>query len=211
MNAGTAVATQVINGCTCRTGLQAGITNDYMSQTNIPINISQVGGGTMAAHSAAMAGNPIPVAARVNSTLDTTLVNNDSSYLCSTTAQQLMIKQFATSENDWQFACATGGIVNTTTGVTVKAAGAASIRNYMTGLTLYADALGAATEVIVYDGTTATVLWRHKIPVGGLLGGLSIQFSTPLRGTAATLMGVATVTATVTGGVIFSCQGYQSF
>lgn len=162
------------------------------------------------AHSAASTGSPVRVGGRVVTALDTSLATGDASDLLVTTGQQLVTKDFATSENDWQFACAAGGIVNTTTGVTVKAAGAASIRNFMTSLTLSADALGAATEVIVYDGTTATVLWRTKLQTAGLASQM-FTFPTPLRGTAATLMGVATVTASVTGGVIFSCQGYQSF
>jgi hypothetical protein len=162
------------------------------------------------AHSAASTGSPVRVGGRVVTALDTSLATGDASDLLVTTGQQLVTKDFATSENDWQFACAAGGIVNTTTGVTVKAAGAASIRNFMTSISLSADALGAATEVIVYDGTTATVLWRTKLQAAGLAS-QTFVFPTPLRGTAATLMGVATVTATVTGGVIFSCSGYQSF
>lgn len=163
-----------------------------------------------AAHSTASVDNPVRIGGRVITTLDTTLVQGDASDIAVTTGQQLVVKGFASSENDWQFACAAGGIVNTTTGVTVKAAGAASIRNFMTSLTLSADALGAATEVIVYDGTTATVLWRTKIQTAGLAS-QTFNFPTPLRGSAATLMGVATVTASVTGGLIFSCSGYQSF
>jgi hypothetical protein len=143
--------------------------------------------------------------------LDTTLTNNDSSYLGVTTAQQLIQKPYGSAENDWTFASAAGGIVNSTTGVQVRAAGAASIRNYMTWLTISADALGAATELIVYDGTTATVLFRYRINTVGLLGGIAIYFPTPLKGSAATLMGVATTVASVTGGVQFSCGGYQSF
>ena len=163
-----------------------------------------------AAHSTAVSDNPVRIGGRVITTLDTTLVQGDASDIAVTTGQQLVTKSFASSENDWQFASAAGGIVNSTTGVTVKAAGAASIRNFMTSLTLAADALGSATEVIVYDGTTATVLWRTKIQTAGLAS-QTFNFPTPLRGSAATLMGVATVTASVTGGVIFSCSGFQSF
>jgi hypothetical protein len=189
---------------------QTGTTSalSVMSTLGSQLN-SQVTGA--AAHSAAATGNPVIIGGRVNSTLDTTLTNNDTSYLGVTTAQQLIQKPYGSAENDWTFASAAGGIVNSTTGVQVRAAGAASIRNYMTWLTISADALGAATELIVYDGTTATVLFRYRINTVGLLGGIAIYFPTPLKGSAATLMGVATTVASVTGGVQFSCGGYQSF
>ena len=162
------------------------------------------------AHSSASTGSPVRIGGRVQTTLDTTLVDNDAANVVLTTGQQLMIKPYATSENDWQYAAAASGIVNTTTAVTIKAAGAASIRNYITGITVMAEALGAATELAVRDGAAGTVIWRIKIPAGGLPA-TSFTFQTPLRGTAATLMEVVTLTASVTGAVYFNAQGYQSF
>lgn len=207
-----------------QTGAASNI-NAVVTATNLSSNVAQIGGQTVTtagvngvlavggniAHSSAATANPAPVGGRTITTLDTTLTNNDTCYLMFTSAGQVITKDFGSAENDWQFASAAGGIVNTTTGVQVKAAGAASIRNYMTWLTISADALGAATEVIVYDGTTATVLFRHKIQTSGLANGICIRFPTPLKGSAATLMGVATTVASVTGGVQFSCGGYQSF
>jgi len=162
------------------------------------------------AHSSASTGSPVRIGGRVNTTLDTSLVQGDACDAFMTTAGQQVQKPFGTAENDWQYAAAASGIVNTTTAVTIKAAGAASIRNYITGITIMAEALGAATELVIRDGAAGTVIWRTKIPTTGLLT-TNIQFPTPLKGTAATLLEVATLTASVTGAVYFNAQGYQSF
>lgn len=161
------------------------------------------------AHSAASTGSPVRVGGRVNTTLDTTLVQGDASDLMQTSAGQVIQKPFGSAENDWQYAAAASGIVNTTTAVTIKAAGAASIRNFITGITIMAEALGAATELVIRDGAAGTVIFRTKIPAAGLPT-TNIKFQTPLKGTAATLLEVATLTASVTGAVYFNAQGYQS-
>jgi hypothetical protein len=161
------------------------------------------------AHSAAATGSPVRVGGRVNTTLDTTLVQGDAADLFQTSAGQVIQKPFGSAENDWQYAAAAAGIVNTTTAVTIKAAGAASIRNFITGITIMAEALGAATELVIRDGAAGTVIFRTKIPAAGLVT-TNIKFPTPLKGTAATLLEVATLTASVTGAVYFNAQGYQS-
>jgi hypothetical protein len=162
------------------------------------------------AHSTASTGSPIRIGGRVNTTLDTTLIQGDACDAFMTTAGQQVQKPFGSAENDWQYAAAAAGIVNTTTAVTIKAAGAASIRNYITGITIMSEALTAATELVIRDGAAGTVLFRIKIPVTGLVTN-QINFPTPLKGTAATLLEVATLTASVAGAVYFNAQGYQSF
>lgn len=161
------------------------------------------------AHSAASTGSPMRVAGRVVTALDTSLATGDASDLLVTTGQQLVTKDFATSENDWQYAAAASGILNTTTAVTIKAAGAASVRNFITGIDIEWEALGAATEFAIRDGAAGTVIWRTKLAAAG--GRKTAYFATPLRGTAATLLEVVTLTASVTGAVYFNAQGYQSF
>lgn len=114
---------------------------------------------------------------------------------------------YAMTGSRWQYAAASGGITNTTAAVTLKAAAGASVRNYITGLQISADALGVATEVIINDGAGGTVLWRGKIQTAGLAA-ITIDFPVPLKGTANTLLEFATVTATVTGGVYVNAQGF---
>jgi hypothetical protein len=116
--------------------------------------------------------------------------------------------QSAPSANFWNYAAASGGITNTTTAVTIKAAAGAGVRNYLKTLQLYADALGTATEIAIRDGAAGTVLWRGKIGTGGLTAGQAITFDPPLKGTANTLMEFVTLTATTTGAVYVNAQGY---
>lgn len=124
----------------------------------------------------------------------------------STTAT--IIQPYAAVSNQWTYAAASGGISNTTTAVTVKAAAGVGIRNYITSVQLSSDALGAATEVVIRDGAGGTVLWRGKIGTAGVSGIQSVPLSVPLVGTANTLLEVATLTASITGTVYINLQGY---
>jgi len=166
-----------------------------------------VGGGS--GHSAAASGNPLRCGGKVYVTLDASMVHGDASDIGISTNHQVLTKLGASAENDWQFAGAAAGIVNTTTAVTIRAAGAANERNYLTALDLTWDTLGAATEFVVRDGASGTVIYRTKLPTAA--GSKAITFPTPLRGSAATLMEVATLTASVTGGVFVNAQGYRGF
>lgn len=125
-----------------------------------------------------------------------------------TTDGRLITRLNSIPENEWVYAAASGGIANTTTAVTLVAAQAAGIRNYLTNLQLSSDALGAATEIAIRDGAGGTVLWRGKIGMAGITGVSTIQFSDPLKSTAATLLEVVTLSASVTGGVYVNAQGY---
>ena len=159
------------------------------------------------AHSAASTGSPIRVGGRVNTTLDTTLVQGDACDAFMTTAGQQVQKPYGTAENDWQYTAAAGGITASTADVVIKTAGAASIRNYITSITIASEPLVAATELVIKEG--ATVIWRTKIPTTGMAL-THIEFPTPLKGAAATALNVATLTSNV-GAVYFNAQGYQSF
>jgi hypothetical protein len=106
----------------------------------------------------------------------------------------------------WNYAAAAGGIVNTTTAVTIKAAAGAGVRNYISSLNISHDALGAATEIVIRDGAAGTVIWRGKLQTTAAED-KAIIFNLPLRGSPNTLLEVATLTA-VTGGVFVNVQGY---
>lgn len=119
-----------------------------------------------------------------------------------------LVVQSALSANFWNYAAASGGISNTTTAVTIKAAAGAGVRNYLKSLQISSEALGAATEIVIRDGASGTVLWREKIGTAGYVNGRTLNFDPPLRGTANTLMEVVTLTASVTGAVFVNAQGY---
>lgn len=109
----------------------------------------------------------------------------------------------------WQYAAAANGISNTTTAVTIVAAHA-SLRNYITGIQMTSEALLNATELAIRDGAGGTVIWRTKIGTAGIVNGISIPFPVPLKGTAATLLEVVTLTASGTGAVYVNAQGFQA-
>jgi hypothetical protein len=106
----------------------------------------------------------------------------------------------------WAYAAATGGIVNTTTAVTIAAAPSNSQRNYLTSLQIATDTLGAATELAIRDGAGGTVLWRGKLQTGPLPL-TTILLGSAIRSSQGTLLEILTLTA-VTGGVFVNAQGY---
>ena len=163
------------------------------------------------AHSAASTGSPLRVGGRVSpttpATVDLTLVANDASESYVTTSGQSITKDFATRELDWQYSAASGGINNTTTAVTIKAAsGTASVRNYITGLQISSSGLSAETEVAIRDGAGGTVIWRCVFPNAATT--MQIVLATPIQQpTANSLLEVVTLTA-VNGKIFVNAQGY---
>ena len=122
----------------------------------------------------------------------------------------LVVKVNSIAELTWSYPAASGGIANTTTAVTVKTAAAAGVRNYITGIQIDTEALTTATEFAVRDGAAGTVLWRMKIPAATAFSRHVDFTSSPLRGTAATLLEVVTLTASGTGAVYANLQGYTA-
>lgn len=164
--------------------------------------------GGAAAHDAAVSGNPERIGARALTANYTAVSTGDVADLVTTLVGALIQKPFSIPEADWTYAAAASGISNTTTAVTIKAAGAAGLRNYITSLHISSDALGAATEFAIRDGAAGTVLWRMKLTTAGVIGGQTIVFPTPLRGTAATLLEIVTLTASITGALYVNAAGY---
>lgn len=195
---------------TDKTHLPVNSTNPLPVTATVTGTVTTSATAGVAAHSATQSGNPVRIGGKVVSVADTTLINNDTSDLLMTTAGQVIDKPYATAELDWVYAGVTGGIVNTTTAVTVKTAAGANIRNYVTGIHVAHDALGAVTELAIRDGAAGTVLWRGKLQTTANEG-FTVQFLTPLRGTANTLLEIVTLSASVTGGVFVNLQGYASF
>ena len=104
-------------------------------------------------------------------------------------------------ENPLAYASPTGGIT-VTADTPIFAAGAAGIRNYITGI-WFKNTSATASEVVIKDGA-ATVLWRGHLSAAMTFGEV-VSFNPPLKGTAATAMNVALAAITAT---IVSAQGY---
>ena len=154
--------------------------------------------------------NPIAVGLEGRTSSKTSVTNAALVRPISTPDGRQIVRLNSIPENEWVYAAASGGITNTTTAATLVAAQAAGVRNYLTSLQISSDVLGAATEIAIRDGAGGTVLWRGKIGTAGIAGVITIQFSDPLKSTAATLLEVVTLTASVFGGVYVNAQGYKA-
>lgn len=101
----------------------------------------------------------------------------------------------------WNYAGATGGIVNTTD-VAIKAAAGAAVRNYLGGIQ-FKNTAAVASEILIKDG--ATIIWRGHV-AASMTAMEVVNFDPPLRGSANAALNVALLTtATAT---IVSAQGY---
>ena len=183
-------------------------TNSIGAVTQVSTVVALNGGSV--AEDAATTANPLIAGGVVRTAASpTTLVAGDAARATMTSSAALVMYPYAVPEISWQYAAAAGGILNTTTAVTFKAAAAAGIRNYITNIQVMAEALTTATELAIRDGAAGTVIWRTKIPTGGLPS-TSFTFPTPIRGTAATLLEVVTLTASGAGAVYFNAQGFTA-
>jgi hypothetical protein len=117
-----------------------------------------------------------------------------------------IVTQPGLSATHWTYVAAAGGITNTTTAVTIKAAAGAGVRNCVAGLQISATALGNQTEFALRDGAAGTVLWRENIRTSGVESGH--MFPVAICGTANTLLEVVTLTASGTGSVYVNVQGF---
>lgn len=161
------------------------------------------------AHDAAVADPPVRVGARARSTNLAAVASDDATDLVATTQGVMVSRPYSIPEVEWSHAGAASGIVNTTTAVQIKAAAASGVRNYITGITIQAEPLGTATEFVIRNGAGGAVLFRMKIPTTGLAL-TPIVFSSPIKSSAATLLEVATLTASGTGAVYFNANGYEA-
>lgn len=171
-----------------------------------PVSGTVTASGTVgpAAHDAAVSGNPLRIAGRARSTAYTTVADNDTADFIATLQGIQIVRPFQIPELDWSYAAAAGGIINTSD-VVIKAAAAAGLRNYLTGILVQNASATIATEVVVKDG--ATVIWRCYVGTGTLLNSVvGITFPTPLKSTAATALNVACITTA--SQVYVSAQGY---
>jgi hypothetical protein len=182
--------------------------NFLPTSTKIDQIITIFGGSTPEDSSTAV--NPLIVGGVVRAAVPpTTFVAGDAARNTLTTAGMMGVTPYSVPEATWSYAAAASGILNTTTAVAVKAAAGAGLRNYITGVTLMSEALTTATEFAIRDGAAGSVLWRTKIPTGGLIT-TQFYFAVPLRGSANTLLEVVTLTASGAGAVYANLQGFMA-
>jgi hypothetical protein len=186
--------------------LDGGVGNTADGQEAIPvnaINFSTSMNGQSAAHDGAVNGNPIRIGARAVTANYTGVQNGDAADLISTVVGAIIQKPYGIPEQDWTFSLATPKI--DTTDSVLKAAGAAGIKNYLTGLQVINTHATVATEFVVKDG--ATVIFRTWLPAN-MQGDSDYVFTIPLRSTAAAALNCACIT---TGANVYvNAQGYQA-
>ena len=178
------------------------------------VNVSQVGGtaavngglagslaiGGTAANGAAPTSNPVFVGGETLPAAQAILTAAKVAYLPITLSSQVAVKPYGDASFDWQYT----GSLTTTTAVAAKAAAAAGVRNYMTGLQIVNNA-ATATTVTVLDGST--VIWSGALPAT-IGASLIVTFPTPLKGSAATAMNL---NLSVASTVVANVQGYTGF
>jgi hypothetical protein len=155
-----------------------------------------------AAHDAAVSGNPTRVAGRAASATLAAVTNGDTCDIVTDLNGKIVTMPYSAPEVT--VSGATAAITGTSV-TEVVAAGAASVRNYVTSILVTNSHATVGTLVEIRDGTT-TVLWRgYAAPAGG---GFSCHFPKPLRGTAATAINAYNIT---TGSSTYVCAaGFQA-
>lgn len=106
------------------------------------------------AHSTASTGSPLRIGGRVVpttiATQDATLVAGDASDVGITSGQQVIVKENATAELDFNVAVSSIGTTITVQGL-IQASGTASVRNFIKSIRVANDALGAAGNLWILD------------------------------------------------------------
>lgn len=118
--------------------------------------------------------------------------------LLSTLIGALVSKPYSIPEADWRYT----GTLTTNVAVAVRAAGAAGIKNYVTGLQVQ-NTNATATTFLLQDG--GTTIFQVSLPAS-MTTPISFTFNTPLGGTAATAMNANC--GTTGANVITNVQGY---
>lgn len=172
--------------------------------TRAELNVAGVIGP--AAHDAAISGSPVRIGGRARGTNVAAVAADDAADFITTFIGALLVRPYALPDTEWHYPAAASGIVNTTTAVTIAAAGGAGLRNYITSIEIQHATLGAATELAIRDGAGGAVLWRTLLATTAMPL-TSIPLPSPLKGTAATLLEVVTLTA-VTGAVYVNAHGF---
>lgn len=157
------------------------------------------GGNVLSGIGAGSTGNCFSVA-RGYSANPATGTSGRTTDLLTTLVGALVNKPFSIPEGDWQYSA----VLSATGDNLAKAAGAAGIRTYVTGIQLQ-NSSATGTDVQIKDG--ATVIWRGYLP-GANNSAINIPLLTPLRGSAATALNLAIGSAA--SSIYVNLQGYQA-
>ena len=176
-----------------------------LSLSDCPSPAAAVIWGPVAEGSTA-SGNPVTIGVEARTATKTVVSSGQIVRPIGTTDGRMVVRPHSVPELEWNYAAASGGLLNTTTAVTIKA-NVSSLRNYITSLQVQSEPLTNATELAIRDGAGGTVLWRIKIPTTGL-DLKQIKFDDPIKSTANTLLEVVTLTASGAGAVYVNAQGY---
>ena len=185
--------------------------HDVTNAGTFAVQLSAAGGLTAlelidnasVAHDAAVVAGVTQIGLDARTADPTAVGTGDATRALATTLGKQVIQPYAIPQVHWSYATATLGVTDTASDE-AKAAGAAGVRNYITGVQVMNGHATVGTEVVILDGST--VLWRGWAEPTG--GGCSANFATPLKGTAATAVNVANIT---TGSkTYFNLQGYTA-
>jgi len=147
--------------------------------------------------------NVVPTGIEARTSSKTSVNNATNTRPIATVDGRQITRLNSIPENEWQYAAASGGIVNTADNVLIAAAGA-NIKNYLTGLSV-ANANATASEIVIKDGAS-TVIWRMYLAANAPIQ--SIKFATPLQSSTNTSLTVACIT---TGTQTYiNAQGYKA-
>jgi len=177
------------------------------AQESIPVIAAYTWGQVPEANS--VAGNPVTIGLEARTSNKTSVGNGQVVRPISTVDGRMVVRPHSIPENEWNYVAAAGGILDTTTAVTIKSGAGVGVRNYITSLQIQSEALATATELAIRESPGGTTIWRIKIPTTGLPL-TTIVFADPIRSPANSLLEVVTLTASGTGAVYFNAQGYSA-
>lgn len=181
--------------------IQTAVTKVKSMSYEAPIPVTLPSGTSIAgtqANQSTSVPNPVLTSVYGVSANPTTGTTARQHYLLGTLIGAAIVKPYSIPESDWRYT----GTLTTNTAVAARAAGAAGIKNYVTGIQVQ-NTSATATTFLLVDG--ATTIWQVSLPASMTLP-IDFTFPTPLAGTAATAMNVNC--GTTGANVITNVQGY---
>jgi hypothetical protein len=180
-----------------------------LSKTVTPLFLGAISPANASGQGGGVGGVPWPIGVVGRTSNSSSVTDGSVSFNPATLAGVQIIYPWSIPDATWQTPAAAGGIINSTTAITLHAAGAAGIRNYLSQLTITSNGVASSTtEIVVLDG--ATVIWRDYLITTPQNTIRNVMFTIPLRGSAATAMSFQTLTAQGAGSALYvDAIGFQ--